>query len=210
MFSSQENSALHKNVKYARYGIETISQEFPYGGLNREDTKDLLPEKIYQMQIFALLAYRKGLDKFIKGEGGSRDLEIMMAAFQVLKGAFCGELSQITKLEIMKKFPDANVELVTMENGNHAMLVIGRRKDSDPLNYKTWGDEAVFCDPWAKKIYSTSDFLSVRNDGDDIKHYQFIGRERVPEELHYLAGEPTILPDSQNFPEEVLSLRNKP
>lgn len=209
MFFNHENPSLHNNVKYARHGIEAISQEFPYGGLNREDTKASLQEKIYEMQIVCLFAYRKGFDKFTEGKGLASDLEIMIDAFQILKGAFCEELSHLTKIEIMKKFPGANVEVVTLEGGNHAMLVVGRHKDSDPLNFKTWGNDAIFCDPWAKKIYPTSDFIAARDHGKDIKHYKFIGRELQAVDHHYLAGEPKVLAANQYFPEDILSPRKR-
>jgi hypothetical protein len=36
---------------------------------------------------------------------------------------------------------------------DHVFVVIGRPKQTDPSNYLTWGNDAVVCDPWARRAY---------------------------------------------------------
>ncbi|MBV8632066.1 MAG: hypothetical protein JOZ83_14140 [Silvibacterium sp.] len=45
---------------------------------------------------------------------------------------------------------------------DHAWIVIGRVDRSDPRSVKTWGREAVWCDPWqlrAGRVYSVDDLI---------------------------------------------------
>jgi hypothetical protein len=36
---------------------------------------------------------------------------------------------------------------------DHAFVVIGRPKATDPTNFETWGPDAVVCDSWARRAY---------------------------------------------------------
>jgi len=43
---------------------------------------------------------------------------------------------------------------------DHAFVVIGRVKGSNPEDYRTWGESAVVVDPWDKSFYRASDIPS--------------------------------------------------
>ncbi len=60
----------------------------------------------------------------------------------------CGEKAYVA-LEFLK----VPAELFYIGNGDHAIVVIGRKPNSNPKDYTTWGPDAVVCDPWAKKCY---------------------------------------------------------
>jgi len=49
------------------------------------------------------------------------------------------------------------VDLISINFGNHVIIVIGRELGSDPENYKTWGPTAVVVDTWANQIFKASD-----------------------------------------------------
>jgi hypothetical protein len=40
-----------------------------------------------------------------------------------------------------------------MVRPDHVFVVIGRPKESDVTTYTTWGNDAVVCDPWARRAY---------------------------------------------------------
>jgi len=59
---------------------------------------------------------------------------------------------------LKKKHPHLRVELMSFNKpgGDHAFVVLGRKPGSDENDVSTWGDEAVICDPWARKIFPAS------------------------------------------------------
>jgi hypothetical protein len=40
------------------------------------------------------------------------------------------------------------LDWMQVDNFKHAFVVLGRRADSDPADYTTWGRSAYYCDPW--------------------------------------------------------------
>lgn len=48
----------------------------------------------------------------------------------------------------------SSLELCHFIGGDHAFVIIGREPNSDIRNPSTWGDEAVFCDPWAENFFA--------------------------------------------------------
>jgi len=57
-----------------------------------------------------------------------------------------------------------NAEVYWLGNGDHAFLVINRDQCSNPRDPKTWGAAAVFCDPWADKVFNAKEYLlNVKN-----------------------------------------------
>ena len=54
------------------------------------------------------------------------------------------------------------VEYYKMEDASHHFIVIGRSPESDPKNPKSWGEDAVICDPWASCCFPASDFHKPR------------------------------------------------
>lgn len=76
----------------------------------------------------------------------------------------------------------SSVDLCDVMNGDHAVVVIGRRSNSDPEDMRTWGADAVVCDPWANKAYPLSKFEEMQRPENDIRDIL------DPEGPHYLAG----------------------
>ncbi|HEX8639198.1 MAG TPA: hypothetical protein VF692_14105 [Pyrinomonadaceae bacterium] len=59
----------------------------------------------------------------------------------------CGEQSAIAfvYLRRQKTFP---LDWMEVNDFEHGFVIIGRKRGSDTTDYRTWGDEAVICDPW--------------------------------------------------------------
>lgn len=70
----------------------------------------------------------------------------------------CSEYSDLALEHIAEHHPTAKAEIFHIEGGYHVFLVIGRDKNSNPSDPKTWGKNAVFCDPWADKVYPAADY----------------------------------------------------
>ena len=74
-------------------------------------------------------------------------LEKSADAAQLYGCGNCGEQSAIAfvYLRQQKTFP---LDWMEVNDYEHAFVIIGRRRGSDPADFRTWGDEAVVCDPW--------------------------------------------------------------
>jgi hypothetical protein len=74
-------------------------------------------------------------------------MEKSAAAAEAYGCGNCGEQSAIAFvfLRRQKTFP---LDWMEVNDYQHAFVIIGRRRGSDVTDYRTWGDEAVVCDPW--------------------------------------------------------------
>lgn len=67
----------------------------------------------------------------------------------------CQEMSLAGYLFALEHLPH-DIEFATIEHGDHNFLVIGRDRNSNPNDHKTWGEHAVVCDPWSGAYYPAS------------------------------------------------------
>ncbi len=51
-------------------------------------------------------------------------------------------------------------EVVQTKDQSHAFVIFGRLRNSDLTDPKTWGKNAVVCDPWANRCYAASTIAS--------------------------------------------------
>lgn len=176
-----------KNMGLAIAGITIIYKQFPLGGLNRADVFASMELTVYlaQLNLFRSLRASYG-----KPDSGEIVRAILMSG--KLKGAYCGEMAALALNELSKVAGDTPIERVSLDN--HQMLVIGRKADSDPENIETWGEDAVICDPWARKFYEASKFHLEQECGEKIAIIKSIRLESGSIEVDgdYLKGTPTI------------------
>jgi hypothetical protein len=102
------------------------------------------------------------LDYRIKGQ--KIYLEKSAEAAQQYGCGNCGEQSAIAfvYLRQLKIFP---LDWMEVNDYEHAFVIVGRRRGSDPTDYATWGDEAVVCDPWrdvVATVKSEANYFSTR------------------------------------------------
>lgn len=69
----------------------------------------------------------------------------------------CGEQAAIAFEFLKSKSVRPMDYMVFKEPGDHAFVVIGRTGESPADDYKSWGPEAVVCDPWDGKAFVASD-----------------------------------------------------
>ena len=90
--------------------------------------------------------------------------------------------------------PGTSVDMCEVRGGDHALVVIGRQAGSDPSDMRTWGSDAVVCDPWAGLVYPLSQYREMQAPQRDVKtnmrgpsgHY-LGGPLQVMEECLYLS-----------------------
>lgn len=72
----------------------------------------------------------------------------------------CQELAFMALDYVIQHVPYVNAEIYMISGGDHVFLVIGRDPESDQTKPETWGSSAYICDPWAKKTYLASEYLT--------------------------------------------------
>lgn len=72
---------------------------------------------------------------------------------QIFRAGNCSEMASIGLEFAKSKHLTDNIEKFCIFEGDHVFLVIGRDLESDPSDYKSWGENAVVCDPWSGAYY---------------------------------------------------------
>jgi hypothetical protein len=77
----------------------------------------------------------------------------------------CWEMALVGLFKGMERgIWDTRLEVAKIENGDHAIIILGRQPGSDPNDYKTWGSSTVVIDSWAGKIFKLSEVETKLND----------------------------------------------
>ena len=98
-----------------------------------------------------LIKQRVLLDNLIsENELTHNEIVEKIAAFaQHTKTGNCEAMACLAFIYLVSILPHARIELVTTEN--HMFVVINRKKGSDITKSSEWGDQAIICDPWARR-----------------------------------------------------------
>lgn len=103
-----------------------------------------------------------------------------------MKSGNCGEQAALAFVYLLKH----NVlplDFCKVKNGDHAFVVIGRSKESNPNDLKTWGN-AVICDPFNNQA--------------------FIAKDATPEQIRILLGDKEDASPSVEYRQEKDVYRN--
>ena len=106
-------------------------------------------------------------EKLMQGRAISRfaQAKIVLAATNHIFMGNCAEMSIIALFKAMELGAwNSHVDVVSIEHGEHYVVVIGREFESDPEDYKTWGSSAVVVDSWAGNIFKLSEVETNLND----------------------------------------------
>jgi hypothetical protein len=111
--------------------------------VNKGEMREYVDQQIEN--VFAAETASSNLEYRIKAQ--KIYLEKSAAAAELYGCGNCGEQSAVAfvYLRRQKTFP---LDWMEVNNYQHAFVIIGRARGSDPRNYATWGEDAVICDPW--------------------------------------------------------------
>lgn len=115
---------------------------------------------IYEKYCKFTLEVRDKVYKIVNGR--NKYIALMVTASQAVKynvGA-CDEMTAIAFMAGLQK-TQAKLDMYSIEDGNHAFLVIGRSLNSDSEDFTTWGPNCVICDPWSRKVYPASQISTM-------------------------------------------------
>ncbi|MBA2657574.1 MAG: hypothetical protein H0U70_11445 [Tatlockia sp.] len=172
-----------------------LSERFPYGLFNRVDTIEKLeiPAEELQGYFSAITAFQQEITNKSK-----RDINKLADISQPLLLVQCEMMTSYAIGYLQAKYPKIKIECLYLGE-SHTLLVLGRAANSNPLDIKTWGKEAVLCDYWARFCIMASNFESLQKTAKNIPFYnavvdnytnQFI--RLVLHSKHHLAGKPEI------------------
>jgi hypothetical protein len=77
----------------------------------------------------------------------------------------CGEMSAYMFFYLYERLdPSIRLDYVSIENGDHAFLVVNRAWNSDINDPNTWGKGAMIFDPWTYRFFPASEYLNKLKD----------------------------------------------
>ncbi len=95
---------------------------------------------------------------------------------QIAKVGNCDEFCLLVMGYLVQEIGNKQlIEKFTIENGNHAIIVIGRDPESKENDYNTWGNSAVVCDAFLGAIYPATQIGKLLFTVKQI-------REEIPED----------------------------
>jgi hypothetical protein len=139
------------NVASARRAVDYVTSKMTVGASNRVDVL-----KTGGGSVLCVFATRQ-TDFAVAERNGIPSYILLPAATAEHVGCGnCGEQAALAFVYLVEDLKVKPVEYMGRTNADHAFVVIGRSKDSDVSDYKTWGDQCVVCDPWDKKSFAAS------------------------------------------------------
>lgn len=69
----------------------------------------------------------------------------------------CGEIAQMALYYVVTHYPSLYAEYHSIINGDHVVLVLGKKKTSEP-RLEAWDEKAYICDPWSNNVYPVSEW----------------------------------------------------
>ena len=153
---------LHDNLLLAFSAIKNVKRDLTYGAANRPDSTDIAKNKLWYARFYARFFYT-----FYSGFG-IWPTPFGLAKTKAITGKLygvgnCGEQASMAFFYLCERHVQS-LELMFINNGDHAFVVLGRKSDSNISDYTTWGEHAVVCDPWANRYYPASDLQFQLND----------------------------------------------
>jgi hypothetical protein len=163
--------SLEQNLQKAKQAVDYVRSRIKYSSNKGSDR----------------LAYAGGIESVVKGKQGFDlkligtldglrqdvaidDLEARTQRYVLSNMGNCGEMAEVAYVWLRKAGvrPIEYMHFAARSAANdHAWVMIGRDKDCDGTNLRSWGEEAVWCDPWQGQgmYYSIADLVAgkVRN-----------------------------------------------
>ena len=169
--NTSQNSSLNENLQLAYEAMSYASRKIPYSSnfFNRENTLYNTNTMTSKELLNQFILFAKAREKLVETKhmkNLTKKTDILHNNFANILGIAktaerypignCEELSSVifAYLTKLKKLTDLNIELFNIEgnDGDHVFTVLGRDKNCDPMDYKSWGPNAVICDPWTRKL----------------------------------------------------------
>jgi len=177
-----------KYIRYAEAAIKHIRSKLKYGSNTKKDSEmpDWDPARLFKLRKEVM---QNAISYALEHDGRVPFLLMATLNYQALdKWGFgnCGEQAQSAFI-YLKNAGVAPIDFCQTTVGGHNLLVIGRSSRSDTQDIRTWGEDAIICDPWAEKIYPVSSFYVMQSSEHEVRYPDICYNADSPP--HYLSGE---------------------
>lgn len=148
---------LGRNLRLAKLAVEYTTKYVVKDGANNKFS-DLVSSA--GKNLWRVTEMRKIIDKFPGGFGSTlasdphktQRLPFYRWRAKAAKAAGvgnCGEQAAVALMFLHEFHRVKPLDYMSYNKpGDHAWVLIGRKKGSKTADYKSWGDDAVVCDPW--------------------------------------------------------------
>jgi len=145
-FFESNTKLAHKIMKYVHNTVSVVRSNEPATFLDFKKSAD-----VSRVREITKITLQNGVDNPFE------QMQVRSRLASEAHAGNCAEMADIGLAYCLSKgIYDRLIDEVTIKNGDHDFLVIGRDPESDLHDYRTWGRDAVVCDIWAKKIYPVS------------------------------------------------------
>ncbi|BCL69600.1 hypothetical protein MADA3029_1150017 [Vibrio nigripulchritudo MADA3029] len=157
-------SEKQKNLIAAKRAVEYVKQKMTIGAANKPLNSVLAFVSGSESPTACLTRIRS-----VNDEAGS-NLEWLRAVAKRAESNGCGNCGEQAAIAFCWLLDHGYkpVDYMVRVNADHAFVVIGRLKEGTAGDPKTWGDDAVVCDPWDRSAYSASYIASRMWGGGQV------------------------------------------
>lgn len=151
----------HEAKDYARARIHKGSTQLENNSLSKEYI-DFLLDGVSDMRAAKteFIDYKKLYDPLEPDEAVSK-YETSIETSDKYSLGNCEELAYQAFDYVLNKVTTLiRAEIYSIRKGDHVLLVLNRNQNSIPQDPRTWGDNAVICDPWSNKVFKASEYLT--------------------------------------------------
>lgn len=170
----REEQKLKRNLAYAREALLYTKQAIPLGAVNiAEEANDVASRilKAEKEKLFLEMCKESYETAQVLDRRNLTELDIQRILAGIAKKykvGNCGEQSCVAYCYLVDEKHLRKVERLSIVNGDHGFVVIGRQFGSDISNPETWGKVAVICDPWTNRYYPAHQFKERINIPGDV------------------------------------------
>ncbi len=178
--------------------MQIVEKRFPKGAINQ--ARVVQDQNITLEDLVLKINKSRDFEDYINNVAPKNsssllqsDVKYLVDLLETSEEANCAVLSNYAVGYMQRHYPNVSFEFIFL--AHHALMAIGRPANSNPKDIKTWGEETLICDPWAKQIYLAADFPSFQKNAPDILVYALDNANNhcvMMSKGHYLAGEPEI------------------
>ncbi len=111
-----------------------------------------------------ILDLRSEVTSNVNSHTKEESLEVQIETVKKYSLGNCGEIARMALYYVVTHHPQVYAQVYSIGNGDHAFLIIGKKKPLLPMRLETWDEDAYVCDPWSNTVYPVSEWKEKLKD----------------------------------------------
>lgn len=148
--------SLRSNLVHAGKAVASVNGFLHLGSSTRQSFLGRARNPTTQMCIVSQREMQRycAQSQLMFQPGSARNSVEIECAARMAKVYGCGNCGDMAALAytLLQQWGVKPLDLMKCTNMDHMFVVIGMRDGADPTDYRSWGPEAVVCDPWAPGV----------------------------------------------------------